>query len=128
MNDAAYRCTADPVALAYIRKYYTPTGALEDPVIAVHTTYDPGVPPYLTNLYSTTTALEGSENWFVQKWVEADGHCNIAPALMGKAFDQLRRYPRASPTHYPQVGLDVFYGGARPMMTAAPSHISRSLV
>jgi pimeloyl-ACP methyl ester carboxylesterase len=92
MNDAVCRCAADPAAVAYIGKYYTPTGALEDPVIAVHTTYDPGVPPYLTSFYATTTALAGNGHWFVQMWVEADGHCNIAPPLMGKAFDHLRQW------------------------------------
>jgi hypothetical protein len=36
-----------------------------------------------------TTALTGKDQRFVQKWVEADGHCNIGPGLIAKAFDEL---------------------------------------
>jgi pimeloyl-ACP methyl ester carboxylesterase len=90
LNAAVRRYAADPDALAYLRRNYTPTGELRDPVIAVHTTYDPGVPPCLTNFFSTTTSLEATEKWFVQKWIEADGHCNIDAVSMGKAFDELR--------------------------------------
>ncbi|MBU0756038.1 MAG: alpha/beta hydrolase, partial [Planctomycetes bacterium] len=59
-----------------------------------HTTYDPGVPPYLSDCYALTASLQGCEKWFVQMRVEADGHCNIAPDLVGKAFDQLRAWAK----------------------------------
>jgi len=89
LNRRISRYAADPAAFEYLKAYYTPTGFIEDPVIAVHTTYDPGVPPRWPNSYSMTVALTGNQEWFVQKWVEADGHCNIDPDLVAKAFDEL---------------------------------------
>jgi pimeloyl-ACP methyl ester carboxylesterase len=90
LNRSAPRYDADPAAFEYARRYYTPTGRISDPVLAVHTTYDPGVPPSLPSFYETLTTLEGTGGLFVQLHVEADGHCNIPPALVGKAFDMLR--------------------------------------
>jgi pimeloyl-ACP methyl ester carboxylesterase len=92
LNDSIRRYAAAPAAVAYLKKYYTPTGAIEDPVIEVHTTYDPGVPPAMANAYSVTAALAGNDKRFVQYRVEADGHCNISPALAGQAFDRLRKW------------------------------------
>jgi hypothetical protein len=92
LNAAVPRYAADPVALDYLRRHYTPTGVVSDPVLAVHTSYDPGVPPRLANAYGTTLALRDRDKWFVHRFVEAEGHCNITPELMGKAFDQLRKW------------------------------------
>lgn len=86
------RYAADKAALDYLRRHYTPTGRLEDPVMAVHTAYDPGVPPRLANFYGETAALQGCEAFFVQKYVEAEGHCNISPDLTAAAFDELTRW------------------------------------
>jgi pimeloyl-ACP methyl ester carboxylesterase len=97
------RCTADPEAVEYLRRHYTPTGKLDDPVLAVHTAYDPGVPPRLANSYHVTATLAGSEELFVHKYVEAEGHCNIAPDLVGKAFDELRKW--AAEGVRPEAGL-----------------------
>jgi pimeloyl-ACP methyl ester carboxylesterase len=92
LNRLVPRYTADPMALAYVRQHYTPTGAIKDPVLAVHTTYDPGVPPRLPSYYDVIVSLNGNQDLFVQKYVEADGHCSIDPALMGRAFDELRAW------------------------------------
>jgi pimeloyl-ACP methyl ester carboxylesterase len=77
LNGRVRRYAAAPEALAYLRRHYTPTGVIEDPVIAVHTTYDPGIPPHLANYYHTLVSLTGCDEWFIQHRVEADGHCNI---------------------------------------------------
>lgn len=90
LNRKAPRYEADPDAVEYLRRHYTPTGRISDPVLAVHTTYDPGVPPSLPGHYGTLTGIAGTRDLFVQMYVEADGHCNIAPALVGRAFDSLR--------------------------------------
>lgn len=89
LNEAVPRYASDAESFAYLRNHYTPTGVLEDPVLAVHTTYDPGVPPHWPNTYHLTVSLTGHEEWFAQKWVEADGHCNIDPDLIARAFDEL---------------------------------------
>jgi pimeloyl-ACP methyl ester carboxylesterase len=92
LNALVPRYEAAPEALAYLRRFYTPTGEIEDPVLAVHTTYDAGVPPSVPDLYNMIVDLEGTGEWFVQMYVEADGHCNIAPAFVGRAFDRLRAW------------------------------------
>jgi pimeloyl-ACP methyl ester carboxylesterase len=93
-NRNSVYCGLEPIrglnALDYVRRYYTPTGEIEDPVIAIHTTYDAGVPPSLPDFYNTLTALKGTNELFVQMYVDADGHCNIAPVYLGRAFDKLR--------------------------------------
>lgn len=96
INESVPRYAGTPEALSYILEYYTPTGEIEDPVIAVHTTYDPGVPPHLPGHYGITTSIAGGDNLFVQHRVEADGHCNIDPPCTGRAFDQLRGWAAAA--------------------------------
>jgi pimeloyl-ACP methyl ester carboxylesterase len=90
LNADVRRYAAVPGATDYVTRYYTPTGELKDPVIAIHTTYDAGVPPDLPDFYNTLTALKGTGDMFLQLYVDTDGHCNIAPAYMGRAFDMLR--------------------------------------
>jgi pimeloyl-ACP methyl ester carboxylesterase len=92
LNDLVRRYAADPKALDYLVRHYTPTGEIEDPVLAVHTTCDPGVPPRVPNGYDVTVALKGRGEWFVQKRVDAYGHCNFDPEVTGKAFDELVRW------------------------------------
>ena len=103
LNADVLRYEADPAALEYIERHYTPTGLLQDPVIAVHTTYDAGVPSDLPDSYGTLTELRGTGDLFVQMYVEADGHCNIAPAYLGRAFDMLRGW--AAEGDRPEPGL-----------------------
>lgn len=92
VNDSVPRYAAVPEALGYLRRYYTPTGVIKDPVLAVHTTYDAGVPPSFPSSYAVTTALKGNEKLFVQQHVCADGHCRIDPVSTGRAFDELRTW------------------------------------
>jgi pimeloyl-ACP methyl ester carboxylesterase len=92
INGSVRRYAADTKAVEYVKEHYTPTGRIEDPVLAVHTTYDPGVPPRLPSQYDLTVSLMGNEKLFVQKYVNAEGHCAIGPVLMGRAFDQLRAW------------------------------------
>ena len=92
MNDANCATFLDR-GFALAESGYSRQGwALEDPVLAVHTAYDPGVPPRLANAYHVTVTLQGCEKLFVHKYVEAEGHCNIAPDLVGMAFDELRKW------------------------------------
>jgi pimeloyl-ACP methyl ester carboxylesterase len=103
LNAAVPRYAADSKAVDYLRRYYTPTGDIDDPVVAVHTTYDPGVAPELPSRYTVTAALEGNDEHFVQMYVEADGHCNFQPQLIGKAFDALRFWTAGGPRPAPGI-------------------------
>lgn len=103
LNEAVHRYAADPKAAEYAREHYTPTGIVTDPVLAVHTTYDPGVPPRLPSHYDVAASLRDNGRWFVQQYVEADGHCSIGPVQTGRAFDELRMW--AATGTPPEAGL-----------------------
>ncbi len=98
MNSAVPRYDADAGALYYLCGNYTPTGNPGRPVLALHTTYDPSVPPSLPDVYNTITGALENGKWFVQMYAEADGHCNFTPEITGQAFDILRVWASAG-TH-----------------------------
>jgi pimeloyl-ACP methyl ester carboxylesterase len=90
LNDGVRRYAADPGALDYLERFYTPTGKLTKPVLAIHTTYDPLVSPSFPNRYSLLTREAGSGNMFVQQYVKKDGHCAFSPAEIERGFSELR--------------------------------------
>jgi pimeloyl-ACP methyl ester carboxylesterase len=92
LNDHVTRYKSDPKAVAYLRRYYTPTGHLTRPMLAIHTTYDPLVPPWTPNMYQVLTERADSEQFFVQQYVKRAGHCAITPQEIGKGFQELRQW------------------------------------
>jgi len=86
LNAAIPRYSGAPRAIAYLRSYYTPTGRILNPMLAVHTSYDPLVPVMIPNMYASTVEAAGTERLFVQKYVKHDGHCNIQPEEISRAF------------------------------------------
>jgi pimeloyl-ACP methyl ester carboxylesterase len=90
LNDGVARYPADPAALDYLERFYTPTGKLTHPILAVHTTYDPLVPPRFPNRYALMTREAGNGNMFIQQYVKHDGHCAINAKEIEKAFGELR--------------------------------------
>ncbi|BDC49598.1 hypothetical protein F183_A19140 [Bryobacterales bacterium F-183] len=92
VNASIKRYTADPKAIEYLRTYYTPTGRLSRPMLAIHTSYDPLVPTWIPNTYQSLTDQAGSSNLFVQQYVKRDGHCTITPQEISKGFSQLRQW------------------------------------
>ena len=92
LNDRAVRYKSEPRAAAYLERYYTPTGHLSRPMLAIHTTYDPLVPPWIPNMYSKLAEKADSDPFFVQQYVKRPGHCAIQPAEIGRGFEQLRQW------------------------------------
>ncbi len=92
LNAEVKRYTADPKAQAYLRTYYTPTGRITKPMLAVHTSYDPLVPAWIPNMYESLAEQSGSTSNFVQQYVKHDGHCTILAPEIAKAFSQLREW------------------------------------
>jgi pimeloyl-ACP methyl ester carboxylesterase len=90
VNDGVKRYAADPGALGYLQRYYTPTGHLTRPVLAIHTTYDPLVSPSVPGAYSLLARAAGAGEFFVVQYVKHDGHCNITPEEIGRGFAELR--------------------------------------
>ncbi len=100
LNDSVRRYPADKKAREYLIRHYTPTGRLGRPMLAVHTVYDPLIPPALLALYNEMVEGAGVGDRLVQQYVPHDGHCSITPEEIGHAFDELVTW-----TH----------GGARPL-------------
>lgn len=92
LNNDVPRYRLESGAFDYLHRFYTPTGNISDPVLAVHTTYDAGVPPALQDNYDTTVRIAGNGDKFVMMRVEADGHCRFTPGQTGDAFDMLRKW------------------------------------
>jgi len=88
LNDSVkrYRSTA---SLRYLHENYTFTGKLTRPVLAIHTTYDPLVPAEIPAYYALLTDELGTNDLFVQEYVEHDGHCSITPEETMEGFNEL---------------------------------------
>jgi hypothetical protein len=95
LNEGVKRYAADAKAVAYLRRYYTPTGRITKPMLAVHTSYDPLVSPWIPNIYQSLVEQSATSNLFVQQYVEHDGHCAIEPDEVARAFSELRQWKRA---------------------------------
>ena len=95
LNDGVRRYAAEGAAAQYLTRYYTPTGRLMHPMLALHTTYDPLINPTSVFPYTQTVTRAGFSENFVQQYVKADGHCNITPEQTGIAFDELLLWVRA---------------------------------
>jgi pimeloyl-ACP methyl ester carboxylesterase len=92
VNAGVKRYTADARATEYLRTFYTPTGRITRPVLAIHTSYDPLVPVSVPNVYQSLVDTAGTSNLFVQQYVKHDGHCRILPEEVKKGFSQLREW------------------------------------
>jgi pimeloyl-ACP methyl ester carboxylesterase len=92
LNDGVKRYAANPRAAEYVHAYYTPTGRLTRPMLAIHTTYDPIVPSWAPNTYSRLTEQMGTQNLFVQQYVKHEGHCAINNTEVARGFAQLREW------------------------------------
>jgi len=95
LNDGVKRYTASDAALDYLKTWYTPNGILAKPMLAVHTTYDPIIPPGSISVYADLTQRSGSSRNFVQQYVKADGHCHISGPETAAALDELIQWKRS---------------------------------
>ena len=89
LNDKVRRYAASPSARAYLLRHYSPSGHLGKPMIALHTLYDPIVPPQSLSLYDHEVQAAGSGENLVQQYVHREGHCNLTVEEIGRAFDEL---------------------------------------
>lgn len=95
LNDGVRRYRADPRAAAYLSRWYTPSGRLDKPMLALHNAGDPLVVASTAFDYALLTQRAGRADRFVQQYVAAEGHCVFAPAQIGRAFDALLAWKRA---------------------------------
>jgi pimeloyl-ACP methyl ester carboxylesterase len=92
LNDGVKRYSANPRAAEYVRDFYTPTGRLARPMLAIHTSYDELVPVRVPDMYNGLVEQAGSQDMFVQQYVRHDGHCNIQPDEIAAGFSALRKW------------------------------------
>jgi len=95
LNNGVKRYRAVPKAARYLAKWYTPSGKLTRPLLALHDTGDPLVPAYSANEYALAVARAGNGDNFVQQYVEREGHCVFTPAEIGRAFDDLVEWSKS---------------------------------
>jgi pimeloyl-ACP methyl ester carboxylesterase len=89
LNDGVKRYRADPKAAAYVAKWYSPTGNLTRPMLALHDSGDPLVPASSAYEYAMLAQRASHGDNFVQKYVNHEGHCVFSPKEIGAAFDEL---------------------------------------
>jgi len=86
LNMGVQRFSADPSTLTEIAAYYTTSGALKKPLVAMHTTGDPIVPYWHVPLYRAKTLASRSALKFTAIPIARYGHCNFKPAEVVFAF------------------------------------------
>ena len=89
LNTGVKRYRADAAAAAYIARWYTPSGKLLQPLLALHDTGDPLVPATAAFDYALAVQRAGHADNFVQQFVNKEGHCVFTPQEIGRAFDEL---------------------------------------
>jgi hypothetical protein len=92
LNDGVARYAADLKARGYLARHYTPSGRLGRPMLALHTLYDPLIPPTTLSVYAHTVEIAGAGENLVQQYVHRDGHCTFTSDEVGRAFDELVRW------------------------------------
>jgi pimeloyl-ACP methyl ester carboxylesterase len=84
---ARYR--ADAAAAERMGRFYTPTGKLTRPLLALHDTGDPLVPASTAFEYALAAQRAGRGDNFVQQFVNREGHCVFTPEEIDHAFGEL---------------------------------------
>lgn len=89
LNDGVKRYRADTQAAAYVARWYTPTGKLMRPLLALHDTGDPLVPAGDAFEYALIAQRAGHGENFVQQYINREGHCAFEPAEVTRALSEL---------------------------------------
>lgn len=92
LNAGVQRYRADPMALAYQLRYYTPSGRLMRPMLELHDLADPLIPADSVDAFAKRVQRAGHAKEFVQQYVSAEGHCVFTGAQVGRAFDELLQW------------------------------------
>ncbi|HJT99534.1 MAG TPA: alpha/beta hydrolase [Rhodanobacteraceae bacterium] len=94
LNDGVRRYRPDAAAALRMARFYTPTGRLEKPLLALHDTGDPLVPASTAFDYALATGRLGRGDRFVQQFVDREGHCVFTPDEIDRAFGELLDWTR----------------------------------
>jgi pimeloyl-ACP methyl ester carboxylesterase len=89
LNQGVERVASDANALSYLRHFYQPTGRLRQPLVSLHTVFDPVVPFNHELVYLGLTTLAGHRQNLTILPTTSYGHCNFQPAEVLGAFGLL---------------------------------------
>jgi pimeloyl-ACP methyl ester carboxylesterase len=112
------RIKADPSAVDYMKRFYTPTAVPGVPMLAVQAMGDGMTSPSLQHGYALAASRKVSAQQFSSRWLPQAGHCNFSEGDLLAAIEQIR--------------LRVATGGwapeAAPFAAFTPSPMLRSCV
>jgi len=89
LNRRVERVASDADARSYLRRFYQPTGRLRQPLVSLHTVFDPVVPFNHELVYLGLTTLAGHRQNLTILPTTSYGHCNFQPAEVLGAFGLL---------------------------------------
>jgi pimeloyl-ACP methyl ester carboxylesterase len=88
-NRGVVRMAAEPAATAYVQRHYTPTGSSRVPMLALHTVYDPVVPPESVGDLQRRARMAGAGDRLAVRYVGSNGHCRFDGNQINAAFGEL---------------------------------------
>jgi pimeloyl-ACP methyl ester carboxylesterase len=94
LNEGVRRYRAEIDAVQRMARFYTPTGKLSRPLLALHDTGDPLVPASTAFDYALATQRAGHGEYFVQQYINRKGHCVFTPDEIDRAFGELVEWIR----------------------------------
>jgi pimeloyl-ACP methyl ester carboxylesterase len=89
LNDGVKRYRPDDAAVRRMAMFYTPSGKLAKPLLALHDTGDPLVDASSAFDYAIVAQRAGNGDRFVQQFVNRKGHCAFQPNEIDRAFGEL---------------------------------------
>lgn len=125
----APRIAADPAARAYVAEFFTPTGALEVPLLDVHHTADFVAVVESEQAYGATVEAADASDQLRQVYVERPAHCLFAPAEAVAAIQTLverlddDEWPDTDPDAMNDRGADVVDAEADDATSVEPAFI-----
>lgn len=86
LEEGIERVAADPAARAYLEQFYRPSGALQRPLVTLHTTQDPVVPYQHVTIYSLRATRAQRGPLLTSLRVPRYGHCSLTREEVLGAF------------------------------------------
>jgi pimeloyl-ACP methyl ester carboxylesterase len=92
MNQKVERLAATADANAIFGKYDR-TGAINKPVVMMHTLYDQLIPPTFGEVnFENMVHKQGKDQYLTVKYTNGQGHCNFTNQQTARIFDELRSW------------------------------------
>jgi pimeloyl-ACP methyl ester carboxylesterase len=84
------RIQADPAAVDYMKRYYTPTALPRVPLLAVQMIGDGMTSPSLQHGYAEAAKKQVGQQQISSRWLAQAGHCSFSPGDVLASVEQIR--------------------------------------